>query len=390
MVRMKAFGDRLPKSLSGGQQQRIALARALVIEPDLLLLDEPLSALDLKLREEMRDEIHRIVRELGITTVFVTHDQGEALVLSDLVAVMNAGRVEQLAPPRELYRTPASAFVADFIGGANVLRGRADGADRHRFLFDGGLELVFPSALPAGASALSIRPEDIALRPPGSPGIEATVTRSRFLGNAFEYTMALAGGRTLNVRTDGHSAYAEGERVALVIDTGRLTVLTESRPDCERAAGFMIADVFRADLFRGKVALITGAGRGIGAGIAKAFAALGARTIRHDIDAEALGGAMRDFPQDCVAGDLTEPGGAEAVFAEALGRAGRIDFLVNNAGRSWAAETREIEPGRTQELIELNLKSVLVLSRCHGAACPGTGRRRLDRADLIDRRHPRL
>ena len=230
MVRMKAFGDRLPKSLSGGQQQRIALARALVIEPDLLLLDEPLSALDLKLREEMRDEIHRIVRELGITTVFVTHDQGEALVLSDLVAVMNAGRVEQLAPPREVYRTPAPAFVADFIGGANVLRGRADGADRHRFLFDGGLELVFPSALPAGASALSIRPEDIALRPPGSPGIEATVTRSRFLGHAFEYTMALAGGRTLNVRTDGHSAYAEGERVALAIDTGRLTVLTESRP----------------------------------------------------------------------------------------------------------------------------------------------------------------
>ena len=227
IVRMKGFGDRLPKSLSGGQQQRIALARALVIEPDLLLLDEPLSALDLKLREEMRDEIHRIVRELGITTIFVTHDQGEALVLSDLVAVMNAGQVEQLAAPREVYRKPATAFVADFIGGANVVRGHADPADHFRFLSDGGLALTLAAPLPADVAALSIRPEDIAVKPPGSPGIEAVVRRSRFLGNAFDYTMALADGRTLNVRTDGHSGHAEGERVVLAIDTGRLTVLTE-------------------------------------------------------------------------------------------------------------------------------------------------------------------
>ena len=193
IVRMQGLGDRLPKNMSGGQQQRIALARALVIEPDLLLLDEPLSALDLKLREEMRDEIHRIVRSLGITTVFVTHDQGEALVLSDLVAVMNAGRVEQIASPREVYRNPATAFVADFIGGANVLHGRVDPGDPCRFIAEGLLPLALDKPLPPNAAALSIRPEDIALRPPGAAGIEGTVRRSRFLGNALDYTIEIGG-----------------------------------------------------------------------------------------------------------------------------------------------------------------------------------------------------
>jgi ABC-type Fe3+/spermidine/putrescine transport system ATPase subunit len=227
IVRMQGLGDRLPKNMSGGQQQRIALARALVIEPDLLLLDEPLSALDLKLREEMRDEIHRIVRSLGITTVFVTHDQGEALVLSDLVAVMNAGRVEQMASPREVYRNPATAFVADFIGGANVLRGRVDPGDPCRFIAEGLLPLALDKPLPPNAAALSIRPEDIALRPQGAAGIEGTVRRSRFLGNALDYTIEIGGCRMVNVRTDGHSSHGEGDRVVLAIDIGKLTVLTE-------------------------------------------------------------------------------------------------------------------------------------------------------------------
>jgi ABC-type Fe3+/spermidine/putrescine transport system ATPase subunit len=224
---MQGFGDRLPKNMSGGQQQRIALARALVIEPDLLLLDEPLSALDLKLREEMRDEIHRIVRSLGITTVFVTHDQGEALVLSDMVAVMNGGRVEQMASPREVYRNPATAFVADFIGGANVLRGRVDPGNPCKFLAEGLLPLALDKPLPPNAAALSIRPEDIVLRPAGAAGIEGTVRRSRFLGNALDYTIEIGGRRMVNVRTDGHSAHGEGDRVVLAIDTGKLTVLTE-------------------------------------------------------------------------------------------------------------------------------------------------------------------
>ena len=124
----------------------------------------------------------------------------------------------------------------------------------------------------------------------------------------------------------------------------------------------MTADVFRTELFRGRVALVTGAGRGIGAGIAEAFLALGARTLRHDIDAAALGEAGRGG-QDCIVGDLSQPGGADAVFDGALERTGRVDFLINNAGRSWAVGTEDIEPGRTQELIELNVKSVLTLSR---------------------------
>jgi NAD(P)-dependent dehydrogenase (short-subunit alcohol dehydrogenase family) len=126
---------------------------------------------------------------------------------------------------------------------------------------------------------------------------------------------------------------------------------------------FMSIGVFRPGLFEGSVALVTGAGRGIGAGIAKAFLALGARTLLHDIDADALGETMRLAPRDCITGDLSEPHAAEMIFDRALEQAGRIDFLVNNAGRSWAVATKDIEPARTQELIELNLKSVLTLSR---------------------------
>ena len=125
----------------------------------------------------------------------------------------------------------------------------------------------------------------------------------------------------------------------------------------------MPIDTFRPDLFAGRTALVTGAGRGIGAGIAKAFGSLGARVIHHDISAEALGELSRSSPKDCVFGDLAEPGTADGIFDEALAKAGRIDFLINNAGRSWAVETQDIEPTRTQALIELNLKSVLALSR---------------------------
>ena len=151
----------------------------------------------------------------------------------------------------------------------------------------------------------------------------------------------------------------------------------------------MIADVFRTELFQGRVALVTGAGRGIGAGIAEAFLALGARTLRHDIDAAALGGAGRGG-QDCIVGDLSQPGSADAVFDGALERAGRVDFLINNAGRSWAVGTEDIEPGRTQELIELNVKSVLALSRRLALHARERGGGGVDRADFLHRRHPRL
>lgn len=134
-VGLQDFGDRLPDQLSGGQQQRAALARALVIEPSVLLLDEPLSNLDLKLREQMRDEIRRIQRELAITTVYVTHDQGEAMAMSDRVAIMNQGRIDQVGAPRDIYEEPATLFVAGFIGQCNVLRGALVGERGGHSLF---------------------------------------------------------------------------------------------------------------------------------------------------------------------------------------------------------------------------------------------------------------
>jgi putative spermidine/putrescine transport system ATP-binding protein len=228
MVRMNGFEAKMPKQLSGGQQQRIALARALVIEPDLLLLDEPLSALDLKLREEMRDEIHRIVRELGITTVFVTHDQGEALVLSDVVAVMNAGVIEQIGSPQDVYRAPATRFAADFIGGANVLAGRREAVDARLFVTDAGI--VVPISECGGAVAIAVRPEDIQMSPlvdgqTTNGQNRARIRRSRFLGNLVEHTVATAKGHTLTIRADSRLPYVEGDSVELTFRADRVVVL---------------------------------------------------------------------------------------------------------------------------------------------------------------------
>jgi ABC-type Fe3+/spermidine/putrescine transport system ATPase subunit len=222
VVRMTGLGDRLPRQLSGGQQQRIALARALVIEPDLLLLDEPLSALDLKLREEMRDEIYRIIHELEITTVFVTHDQGEALVLSDIIAVMNGGRIEQLDEPQQLYNLPRTAFVARFIGGANVLDGRL-AAGR----FETGCGLSFPVSSDGKESkSVAIRPEDLTISADGA-GVGARVERARFLGATIEYTLELESNGRITARTDARRFYPEGTSVRVSAESGRPVFLKE-------------------------------------------------------------------------------------------------------------------------------------------------------------------
>lgn len=147
MVRLATFGERFPRELSGGQQQRVALARALVYQPSLLLMDESLSALDRKLRENMHMEIRRIHRETGTTIVFVTHDQEEALALSDRVCLMNGGRIEQIGMPQASYETPRSAFVADFIGVSNKLRGRAG---------DDGVPNIFASKKATAASSADV------------------------------------------------------------------------------------------------------------------------------------------------------------------------------------------------------------------------------------------
>jgi putative spermidine/putrescine transport system ATP-binding protein len=229
VVRMSAFADRTPKQLSGGQQQRVALARALAIRPDILLLDEPLSALDLKLREEMRDEINRIVRELQITTVFVTHDQSEALVLSDYVAVMNGGVVEQLDSPARLYRNPETPFVANFIGGANVVRGTVSPMG-HFLRVDGvTLPLPLPPDAPATVGAIAIRPEDICLSAPkDSGGLCGTIEQCRFLGAATEYVVRVSPTLALTVRNESHASFGKGDRVELDIRGDRVVCLAKN------------------------------------------------------------------------------------------------------------------------------------------------------------------
>ena len=193
LVQLGQLGERRPLELSGGQRQRVALARALVIRPTVLLLDEPLSNLDRKLREEMRVEIAGLQRRLGITTVFVTHDQGEALVMSDRVAVMNAGRIEQVGSPSDIYERPATRFVAEFIG-------------RMNFFAEGG-------------RPVAIRPERARLStqaPPDGFARRGTVKQVLYLGGALEYRLELADGEraVVEVPNDGAAPrYAEGSAV---------------------------------------------------------------------------------------------------------------------------------------------------------------------------------
>ncbi len=173
LVRLVGYDDRKPRELSGGQQQRVALARALVINPKVLLLDEPFSALDKNLRASMQVELREIQRKLGVTTVFVTHDQSEALSLSDRLAVMSEGRIRQLGTPQDIYRRPCERFVASFVGDANVLRGRIAGIDGARAIVTlGAAQIAVPAEPLRGAAAsasvdLFVRPEQLRLTGPG-------------------------------------------------------------------------------------------------------------------------------------------------------------------------------------------------------------------------------
>jgi len=199
LVRLDRQGRQRPSELSGGMQQRVALARALVYRPRVLLLDEPLAALDRKLREGMRDELRAIQRAVGITTVFVTHDQAEALGLADRIGVMNGGRLEQLGAPREIYERPATRFVADFIGASTVLRGRAVAADR--VVVAASSLHVGGRALPVGADVeLAIRPERVRLAPgPGHNVLGARVEGLVYQGAQTEVTARLDDGQRVLV-----------------------------------------------------------------------------------------------------------------------------------------------------------------------------------------------
>ncbi|MGH3585815.1 MAG: ABC transporter ATP-binding protein, partial [Pseudonocardia sp.] len=199
LVHLGGHGERLPSQLSGGQQQRIALARAVVFEPRALLLDEPLGALDKKLRESLQLEIARLHRELGITFVFVTHDQDEALALSDRIAVFRDGRIEQAGTPAELYETPASRFVATFLGDSNVFTGRV----RDGLLDTGWCTLRVPEPAPDGPVALVVRPERLHLAAPGQGEgnvLSASVTDVVYHGAFRRVLVRFDGGGTGQVR----------------------------------------------------------------------------------------------------------------------------------------------------------------------------------------------
>ncbi len=216
-TRLEALASRYPGELSGGQQQRVSLARALVIEPETLLLDEPLSNLDANLREEMRFEIRRLHDAFRYTTVYVTHDQAEAMTTADLIAVMNAGRIEQLGTPEEIYDRPRSEFVARFIGASNVIKGQPRDAT-HVEIAGQTITCVGEAMATARQAAISIRPHNVILlteAPPAGHGniMPATITRHVFLGSLRDYVARLADGTELRVTAPPSQNIATGTTV---------------------------------------------------------------------------------------------------------------------------------------------------------------------------------
>lgn len=225
-VGLGAFAARPATQLSGGQQQRLALARALAREPRLLLLDEPLSNLDAQLREQMRLELKRLQQETGVTAIYVTHDQSEALAISDRIAVMRDGKIVQIGKPKDIYQRPASEFVANFVGRSNLFRGTVADAERNVVQTPcGAFTCYLPSALPAGANAsVLVRPECVSISkadealPPrsGETRLAGNIVRAVYLGEAVEYLVSVDGADIL-VRASSAPTYEIREQVALTI-----------------------------------------------------------------------------------------------------------------------------------------------------------------------------
>ena len=230
LVHLEGLEDRWPSQLSGGQQQRVALARALVIEPDVLLLDEPLSNLDAKLRVEMRTEIKKIQKRLKITTIYVTHDQEEALCISDKLVVMNQGRAQQTGTPRQIYENPENSFVADFIGIANFIKGRIKDVNEKRFVaivetehgFD--IEAMLEEDVTESMEVLtSVRPEAITVHhrgrvPKGTNSVDGVVRLTTYLGDVVRYEVEASWGSTIraDVYNPRHAhIFGEKEEVSL-------------------------------------------------------------------------------------------------------------------------------------------------------------------------------
>lgn len=214
-VKMQSFSDRKPNQLSGGQQQRVALARALVIRPDVLLLDEPLSNLDAKLRHELRDEIKRLCREFEMTTICVTHDREEAMAIGDRIAVLDKGKVAQVGPPAEVYSRPASKFVAEFLGEANFILARATPAQGGRVLAESPLGSIPGIGAVGQAVTAVVRPEQVRLKL--GEGLPAEIKDVSFVGHHTRYALGVCGLSILSLEA-GSPTFRIGDRVGISID----------------------------------------------------------------------------------------------------------------------------------------------------------------------------
>ncbi len=236
LVQMQDFGDRRPTNMSGGQMQRIALARALAPRPKVLLLDEPLSALDLKLRQAMREELQKLQRETGITFIFVTHDQDEAMSMSDRIAVMSNGKVQQVGTPDEIYNRPSSRFVADFIGDTNIIDVTVKAKDGRKTLYQtkGGIDLTIEHAADHATDsrlAINVRPENVVIVEHGAGRAKATLTHKAFFGRTSIYSMALTDGTIIKSRYSvrdekGRKSLEIGDVVGVDFDDTSVAVLT--------------------------------------------------------------------------------------------------------------------------------------------------------------------
>jgi len=234
LVELPDYGDRMPDQLSGGQQQRVALARALAKKPAVLLLDEPLASLDKKLRETMQVELRRIQRDVGITTVLVTHNQKEALTMSDRIVVMDDGSFEQIGTPREVYNDPATHFVADFIGTANVFEGTIDRtADDHVVDCElMSIEVADDQEITSDSVSVVIRPERIELNAPPATetecDIEGIVKLAQFMGDRVEYHLDIGNGHSITVlQNAGSTPFSAGDRAALTIDPTDCLIISQ-------------------------------------------------------------------------------------------------------------------------------------------------------------------
>ncbi|MHB1778065.1 MAG: ABC transporter ATP-binding protein [Acidimicrobiales bacterium] len=250
MVQLTKLEKRKPAQMSGGQQQRVALARALVLHPSVLLLDEPLGALDAKLRSALQLELKALQRQVGITFIYVTHDQQEAVTMSDRIAVMNGGRVEQVAAPQEVYEAPSTMFVADFLGVSNVMDARACGTEGSACVVELGdfkLTAEQGAVRASGPSKLVIRPERVRLEPSGTVGanrVPAMVERWVYLGNAVQIVVRLVNGVALQAliqNTGDEIAFTQGSPVTVHLPPQSLRVLageagSGSVPSVERSA----------------------------------------------------------------------------------------------------------------------------------------------------------